>query len=185
VFGRTFQSDDFEVDRFVDLRTDLRADFFADFREDRVVDFRADLRGDLLADLFVVLRDDFFADFPVDFFADFFGTLPPARRASDKPIAMACLRLVTFFPDPPLRSVPSLRSCIAFRTFACAFLPYLAMVASLVRAQPDTLAPLGAYPFEHRTGRTFPLPGGYRLAAVAAHCASRGRSSLPATPRSS
>ena len=42
------------------------------------------------------------------------GNLPPARRASDTPIAMACLRLVTFFPEPPERSVPcfiSLSSC--------------------------------------------------------------------------
>jgi hypothetical protein len=131
---------------------DLLAAFFADLRDDLADDFRADLRGDFLADFFVVLRDDFFADFRLDFFAAFFGTLPPARRASDNPIAMACLRLVTFFPDPPLRSVPSLRSCIAFLTFACAFLPYLGMVASLVRAQPDTPALLGCVQYEHRAG---------------------------------
>src|SRR5678815_3142366 len=35
------------------------------------------------------------------------GTLPPALRASDSAIATACLRLVTFFPEPPERSVPS------------------------------------------------------------------------------
>src|SRR5262245_8530186 len=45
------------------------------------------------------------------------GTLPPARRASDKPIAIACLRLVTRLPERPLRSVPRLRSCIARSTF--------------------------------------------------------------------
>ena len=28
----------------------------------------------------------------------FAGTLAPSRRASDRPMAMACLRLVTFFP---------------------------------------------------------------------------------------
>jgi hypothetical protein len=55
------------------------------------------------------------------------GTLPPARRACDNPIAIACLRLVTFLPERPLRSVPRLRSFIAFRTFIAAFLPYLAM----------------------------------------------------------
>ena len=38
------------------------------------------------------------------------GTFPPAARASDKPIAMACLREVTFFPERPLRKVPSFRS---------------------------------------------------------------------------
>src|SRR5437762_11861635 len=67
----------------------------------------------------------FFEDF---FFEDFFfGTLPPSFRASDKPIAIACFLLVTFLPDLPLFSVPSLRSCIAFLTFFCAFLPYLAI----------------------------------------------------------
>jgi hypothetical protein len=40
----------------------------------------------------------------------------PERRASDKPIAMACLGLVTFLPDP-LRSLPRLNSCISFSTF--------------------------------------------------------------------
>src|SRR5689334_7092883 len=34
------------------------------------------------------------------------GTLAPFSRASDKPIAIACLRLVTFFPLLPLRNVP-------------------------------------------------------------------------------
>lgn len=41
------------------------------------------------------------------------GTFPPARRASLSPIAIACFRLVTFRPEPPDRSVPRLRSCIA------------------------------------------------------------------------
>src|SRR5882724_10073237 len=68
----------------------------------------------------------FFEDF---FFEDFlFGTLPPSFRASDKPIAIACFLLVTFLPDLPLFRVPSLRSCIAFLTFFCAFFPYLAIV---------------------------------------------------------
>jgi hypothetical protein len=63
---------------------------------------------------------------------DFFGagTLPPSRRASESPIAIACLGLVTFLPDFPLRSVPRLRSCIALATLSDAFLPYLAMAAS-------------------------------------------------------
>src|SRR2546421_11942126 len=69
----------------------------------------------------------FFEDFFDDFF---FGTLPPSLRASDKPIAIACFLLVTFLPDLPLFKVPSLRSCIAFLTFFCAFLPYLAIIVS-------------------------------------------------------
>ena len=44
------------------------------------------------------------------------GTFAPARRASDSPMAMACLRLLTFAPERPLRSVPRLRSCIALST---------------------------------------------------------------------
>src|SRR6266566_6709954 len=74
-------------------------------------------------------RDDSFepASCP-HFFEDFFfGTLPPSFRASDNPIAIACFLLVTFLPDLPLFSVPSLRSCIAFLTFFCAFFPYLAI----------------------------------------------------------
>jgi hypothetical protein len=65
------------------------------------------------------------AFFAALFFAAVFfaGTLPPSRRASDKPIAIACLRLFTVLPDPPLLSSPVLRSCIAFSTFSEAFFP--------------------------------------------------------------
>src|SRR5216684_7126623 len=58
------------------------------------------------------------------------GTFPPAFRASDSPIAIACFLLVTFLPERPLFNVPVLRSCIAFSTFSAAFFPYLAMVSS-------------------------------------------------------
>jgi hypothetical protein len=56
-----------------------------------------------------------------------FGTFAPERRASDSPIAIACLRLVTLRPERPLRSLPRFLSCIARLTFCDAFLPYLAM----------------------------------------------------------
>jgi hypothetical protein len=56
--------------------------------------------------------------------ARFFGTFAPERRACESPIAIACLRLVTFFPDRPLRNVPRLRSCTAFLTLLDAFRPY-------------------------------------------------------------
>jgi hypothetical protein len=60
------------------------------------------------------------------------GTLPPAARASDSPIAIACLRLVTFLPELPLFNVPAFISFITFSTFSDAFLPYLpAMSLSL------------------------------------------------------
>jgi hypothetical protein len=55
------------------------------------------------------------------------GTLPPSRLASERPIAMACLRLVTFWPDRPLRSVPAFSSFMARSTLADAFFPYLGM----------------------------------------------------------
>jgi hypothetical protein len=50
------------------------------------------------------------------------GTFAPDRRASDKPIAIACLRLFTLRPERPLRSVPRFRSRIARATFVDAFL---------------------------------------------------------------
>lgn len=72
--------------------------------------------------------------FLVVFFAALFleaaflaGTFAPASRASDKPIAIACFLLVTFFPEP-LLSVPALRSCMVFSTLSCAFLEYFAMI---------------------------------------------------------
>ena len=52
------------------------------------------------------------------------GTFAPDLRASESPIAIACLRLFTFLPERPDLSVPRLRSCIARRTFFCALLPY-------------------------------------------------------------
>jgi hypothetical protein len=58
------------------------------------------------------------------------GTLAPARRAWDNPMAIACFRLFTFFPDRPLFRVPFFRSRIAFATFSEAFFPYLAITES-------------------------------------------------------
>ena len=57
---------------------------------------------------------------PEDFFAVvrevfLLGTLAPVLRASDNPIAIACLRLVTFAPLP-LLSVPDFLRFIALRT---------------------------------------------------------------------
>jgi hypothetical protein len=63
------------------------------------------------------------------FFAAFFGTLSPSALASERPIAIACLRLVTFLPERPLFSVPALRFFIARSTLADAFFEYfLAMI---------------------------------------------------------
>lgn len=62
--------------------------------------------------------------FEEDFFfeaAFFFGTFAPSFRASERPIAIACFRLVTFLPLRPLFSVPLSFSRIARATFFCAF----------------------------------------------------------------
>src|SRR5258705_3522153 len=64
----------------------------------------------------------------------FFGTFAPASLASDRPIAIACLRLVTRLPERPLFKVPLLRSRIARSTFCPAFLPYSAMRTLHTRA---------------------------------------------------
>jgi hypothetical protein len=67
----------------------------------------------------------------------FFGTFLPDRRASDKPMAIACLRLLTVLPERPLFKVPCLRSCIAFFTLALAPLLYfLAIRFSKFSARP-------------------------------------------------
>jgi hypothetical protein len=66
---------------------------------------------------------------PDDFFAG--GTFPPSRRASESPMAMACFRLVTFFPDP-LFSVPRLYLCISVSTLSDAFFPYLLAMQNLL-----------------------------------------------------
>ena len=54
--------------------------------------------------------------------AFFLGTLAPLRRASDKPIAIACLRFLTRLLLPLVR-VPFFRLCIARLTDFWALLP--------------------------------------------------------------
>lgn len=54
----------------------------------------------------------------------FFGAFFPLERASDRPIAIACFLLVTFFPLPE-RSVPFLRRRIALSTSLLALSEYL------------------------------------------------------------
>jgi hypothetical protein len=79
-------------------------------------------------------RFDFFAVFFFEafrFFDAFFGTFLPLALASDSPIAIACLRLLTFAPERPLFSVPALRFFIARLTSADAFFEYLRAIAFL------------------------------------------------------
>jgi hypothetical protein len=76
-----------------------------------------------------VFDADFFDEARLEVF--FFGTLAPALRASDNPIAIACSRLLTLRPERPLRSVPLLRFFIARPTLADAFLEYLRAVRAM------------------------------------------------------
>jgi hypothetical protein len=62
--------------------------------------------------------------FEAFFFDAFFGTFLPSALASDSPIAMACLRLVTLRPERPLFKVPALRFFITRSTSADALLEY-------------------------------------------------------------
>jgi hypothetical protein len=64
------------------------------------------------------------ADFDFFFLLAFFGTFFPARRASDRPMAIACFLLFTVRPERPLFNVPRFRSCIAFSTLVLAALLY-------------------------------------------------------------
>ncbi len=97
----------------------LEEDFFEVFFDE---DF---FEEDFLPEVF--FDDDRF--FEEDFFA---GTLPPSRRASDKPMAMACLRLVTFLPERPLFNLPRFISCMFSSTFSEAFFPYLLAMQNLL-----------------------------------------------------
>jgi hypothetical protein len=108
-----------ETQRFDDF---LVEDFVEDFFEDEAFFVEAFFVPELVFDPEDFLEVDFFDD---DFFE---GTLPPAARASEMPIAMACFRLVTFLPEPPLFSFPSPYSCITFETLSCAFFPYFVAI---------------------------------------------------------
>jgi hypothetical protein len=64
----------------------------------------------------------------------FFGTFAPFARASDNPIAIACFRLFTLppFPPLPLFSVPFFRFFIALSTLLPAAFPYFRVLFFLV-----------------------------------------------------
>lgn len=49
------------------------------------------------------------------------GTFSPSLRASERPMAIACFRLVTFFPLRPLFNFPRCISCISVLTCLPAF----------------------------------------------------------------
>jgi hypothetical protein len=113
--------------RAVDLRERDELRDADDFLRPREVDA---LR-ERLADVF---REPLFAaDLRLFFAPRRGGTFAPSRRASDRPIAIACFRLRTVFPDRPLLSDPRLRLRMASSTFSCALRPYFAITDLLPR----------------------------------------------------
>jgi hypothetical protein len=155
-WGYFFFADFFDEVRFV-LVDFFDEDFFAepDFFDD---DFFDDdfFDDDFFEDDF--FEDDFFDDdfFDDDFFDDDFfdGTLPPSRLASERPMAMACLRLVTFLPERPLFNLPRFISCMFSSTLSDAFLPYLLAMKSLLHRELCKWRARGAY--NPRPKGTFP-----------------------------
>ena len=65
----------------------------------------------------------------------FFGTFAPAALASERPIAIACFRLVTWRPERPLFNVPALRFFTARSTELDAFFEYLRAMIFLLLAR--------------------------------------------------
>lgn len=107
----------FEAD-FLALPLEDEVDFFLPPVEDEVDFFLPSLED-----------EDFFLPPDEDDEDDFLeGTLPPSLRASDRPMAMACLRLFTFLPDPPDFNSPCFISCMALSTLSEAFFPYFAII---------------------------------------------------------
>jgi len=102
---------------------------------------------------------------PVELFLPVFfrGTLAPFFRASDSPIAIACLRLFTVRPLPDLR-VPFLRRRIALATRLDAAGPYL-------RLPEDFFAAILVTPWSElrliRDGMAHVVPGNPLLYLVA------------------
>jgi hypothetical protein len=96
----------------------------------RLVDFRLVDRREVVFRLDALREDDLRL-----------GTFAPERRASDSPMAMACLRLLALFPDRPLFNLPLLYSCIARPTFFFEPALYFGMVAPFavhLRRRRDT-----------------------------------------------
>src|SRR5580692_11391457 len=85
--------------------------------------------------------------------AFFLGTLAPFLRASESPIAIACLRLVTLPPLPPFpdRRVPRFSRRMALSTLLPAALPYRGITLLLVidfsetTLIPDQYEPLALF----------------------------------------
>jgi hypothetical protein len=91
--------------------------------------FEAEVADELLAAGLALVAPPDFELLPddLDALAPFFGTFEPSLRASERPMAIACLRSVTFLSEPPLFSLPAFISCITFSTLFCDFLSVFAI----------------------------------------------------------
>lgn len=92
------------------------------------------------ADRLALFLAPFLAPLFAAFFAAFLGTFAPFFLASDRPMAIACLRLVTVRPLP-LFNLPRFFLCMAFFTVLPADLEYLAIVVSFKRTFCKKLVP--------------------------------------------
>ena len=90
------------------------------------------------------------------FFEAFLGTFAPRALASERPMAIACLRLLTLRPDRPLFRVPALRSFIARLTLADAFFEYFRAMIILQLRESN---PRRRRSFHFRPPHTFVIPG--------------------------
>lgn len=92
--------------------------------------FRAAFFTGFLPVLFVVffaaLRAVFLPAFRAVAVPAFFGTLAPFSLASERPMAIACFRLVTFLPEPDFK-VPFFFRCRALFTRLPALFEYFAI----------------------------------------------------------
>ncbi len=80
----------------------------------------------------------FFDSFVHENYFPFLGIFAPALRASDNPIATACLGFETTGPFlEPLCNSPSLNSCMTFLTFILPLLLLLSIVSSKVTFKKD------------------------------------------------
>lgn len=116
---------DFDVPLLAAFDDDLEADLEEVVREELLEAFEAPF--ELLFEGVLFLLADLERPVPDDLLPPFLeGTFSPDSRASERAIAIACLREVTFLPLP-LLSLPSFFSRITFSTFLPAPLEYLAI----------------------------------------------------------
>jgi hypothetical protein len=91
----------------------------------------------------------------------FLGTFAPSFLASERPIAIACLGLVTFLPLLPLLSSPSFISRIDLSTLSCDFFEYFAIKMILMMVKYQNTCHINFLLFPITVSRYFALPHGF------------------------